>query len=523
MLPFTHTPSPTQAPIADALVIVSSDRCSLADNLSAGITERESRWQTPTLAHFRLGLVVSWGDERDIPIAASLAPTHWSGTVSCVSNMGNQESARFLAHMPERALDAMTRANSGTPPRSVVVYAEQHDAGVAAIALTRHLRAAGITTALVARGGYPWSWFAARNSGPASREALQAGLLEGELCHAADLIVGTTQTMLDDLAWHHALDPERLRLVPNFVLADQPATPLHQRDQGLVLCAGRFHTQKRFDLALRAFAESCRSLRSAGFMQSPRLLLVGSGPDERPLRALAKSLNVSIEFRPRIAHHELLALMHRCRVFLQTSAFEGHPKTVLEALAAGAPTVVTDAPGLRETIEHEVTGLVARSTHECIARDLTRLLSDDALATRLSHTASERIRGVDGLTLELFLPRIERVLREAMTRASALSERGPTQPLSTPPLSTPPVLPNMVRWEPQLLTSAPAPASRAFAMSILAYADRLAPELRRAFLEELSARLEAPATAPGPASASVDRPGQTSPRSEAAPRASANA
>lgn len=48
----------------------------------------------------------------------------------------------------------------------------------------------------------------------------------------------------------------------------------------------------------------------------------------------------------------------QCSVFVLPSYREGTPKTVLEAMACGRAVITTDAPGCRETVEHNENGLL---------------------------------------------------------------------------------------------------------------------------------------------------------------------
>jgi glycosyltransferase involved in cell wall biosynthesis len=67
---------------------------------------------------------------------------------------------------------------------------------------------------------------------------------------------------------------------------------------------------------------------------------------------------------------------------------EGFGLTVIEANAVGTPNVVSDAPGLRDTVRHGETGfLVADADPAQFASRIEALLGDDALAERMSRAA----------------------------------------------------------------------------------------------------------------------------------------
>ena len=70
----------------------------------------------------------------------------------------------------------------------------------------------------------------------------------------------------------------------------------------------------------------------------------------------------------------------------QASALEGHPKTVIEAMALGAAVVVADAPGLGEVVTHGVTGLRVEAQPGPIA-DAIGFLLDEPWREQMGHGA----------------------------------------------------------------------------------------------------------------------------------------
>lgn len=53
---------------------------------------------------------------------------------------------------------------------------------------------------------------------------------------------------------------------------------------------------------------------------------------------------------------DVYPFLQNCTAYVLPSYHEGTPKTVLEAMACGRPTITTDAPGCRETVENGVNG-----------------------------------------------------------------------------------------------------------------------------------------------------------------------
>lgn len=425
--------------------------------------ERERVFAPRLFPAFERVVVVSYGDAGDVPLARTLAP-EMGERVQCVCNDGREEPGAFIAGVPGRVRSVLGDA------RSVLVLTDQHYGGDVGVCIARALREegdAGRRVGLVARGGYHWAWFVAREQGAESPAYAQARMLEGELVHAADVVIGTSGRMIDDMAMLHGAPRGKFRLVPNFVVCDEPPADFTARDPGLILAAGRLHPQKRFDLLIEALGRLPVDLQARA-----SLVIFGQGPEEARLRDMAARSPVSVRIQPRIPHRELLALMGRCAVYAQCSAYEGHPKTIIEAMAAGCPVLVTEGPGVSENIQAGVTGLVAPGEVGAVAGMLAHLLTRRDEAARLGAAAAAHARRV--LSFEAVFPLYRRACVEAMT----LAGEGATVPPAT------------VRWDPPLLMQTPEAAAANWGAGLAAFTRRLNAEQREAFLSELAARME---------------------------------
>src|SRR5207248_2867982 len=156
-----------------------------------------------------------------------------------------------------------------------------------------------------------------------------------------------------------------------------------------------------------------------------------------------------VEFHDRLSHDKLLEEMGRASVYAQVSRFEGHPKTIIEALAMGAPTVVTRAPGVDDEVRPGVTGLVCGDDPADIAAAILSLLRDRPFAERLSEAATADVRR--RLALDAVFPLLEAACRDAMRSAGEHS-----------------ATPAIVRWDQMLLNTGPDGAAAAFGASIAA-------------------------------------------------------
>jgi glycosyltransferase involved in cell wall biosynthesis len=120
-------------------------------------------------------------------------------------------------------------------------------------------------------------------------------------------------------------------------------TPGADRPGGYDLVVSALAPYKRLELALEAYRGTGRPLR-----------IVGTGPEERRLRALAPA---EVTFLGRVSDEELRELYRGCRAVLMPGV-EDFGIVPLEAMACGRPAVVFGEGGGAETVSHGRTGLL---------------------------------------------------------------------------------------------------------------------------------------------------------------------
>jgi glycosyltransferase involved in cell wall biosynthesis len=123
---------------------------------------------------------------------------------------------------------------------------------------------------------------------------------------------------------------------------------------------------------------------------------VGGGPERAALERLAGRLGVAdaVRFHGHLPLPAMVELLHRCHLFLNASPKEGWGLTVIEAAACGVPCVAADSPGLRDSVEDGVTGLlVPYGDTAAMARAALALLGDPARREAMGARAAVRARG----------------------------------------------------------------------------------------------------------------------------------
>ena len=87
-----------------------------------------------------------------------------------------------------------------------------------------------------------------------------------------------------------------------------------------------------------------------------RLVLVGAGPYATAVREKAKSFGDTVDILGE--RHDVPRLLGASDLFVSPSRNEGLPTVIIEAGAAGLPTVATDVGGTREIVKDQITGIL---------------------------------------------------------------------------------------------------------------------------------------------------------------------
>ena len=187
---------------------------------------------------------------------------------------------------------------------------------------------------------------------------------------------------------HEWCPSEKILEIPNGV--EFPPSPMRRPldpDHPTIGMVGRLGWKKGYEFALEAFARLRESLPGL------KVEIVGAGNlrDELLRQRHALGLEDCVHFLGR--RDDVPTLLPRWDTYLLSSVIEGMPNALLEAMAAGLPVVTTRAGGCGEIVQDGVSGLLV-DTHDsaAIAAALQRVLSDSALAGRLSSKGRQRVQ-----------------------------------------------------------------------------------------------------------------------------------
>lgn len=234
--------------------------------------------------------------------------------------------------------------------------------------------------------------------------AAQIGAGTGAGVLAAAHVLAPSQSSRSQVLDAFAVDAERVHMVPYGVdtslfrpglaggRARVDAVSL-SASAPYVLFVGSLHPRKN----LAALRKAMAALARRGFQHV--LALVAAEPldrdDRSDLRRMGEAELPGVPGRivsiPSAEDAELAALMAGADAVCLPSFSEGFGLPVLEAMACGTPTVVSDRGALPELVGSA--GLVVSPTAKAVEEALAGILSDAALAGRLGAAARRRAQG----------------------------------------------------------------------------------------------------------------------------------
>ncbi|MDB5969470.1 MAG: glycosyl transferase family 1 [Hydrocarboniphaga sp.] len=152
----------------------------------------------------------------------------------------------------------------------------------------------------------------------------------------------------------------------------------------VIIGMGRLTRQKDFPTLLRAFAAIQEQRPS-------RLILLGEGGDRAALAALAAELGITEHLSIAGFQKNPYAWLARADLFVLSSAWEGSPNALTEALALGVPCVSTRCPsGPEELLADGRYGpLVAVGDHAALAQAMLATLASPLPAEQLRAAVAE--------------------------------------------------------------------------------------------------------------------------------------
>jgi 1,2-diacylglycerol 3-alpha-glucosyltransferase len=247
-------------------------------------------------------------------------------------------------------------------------------------------------------------------------------------CKSCDLVIAPSQGMREVLK-RFGVD-DKVIVVPNGV----DLSPFQKdvvkinreylgfkQDDIILIYTGRLGPEKNLTFLLRAFAGIAKTYPQT------QLLLVGNGPVREDLEELVRIMGIMdrVHFTGMLPYHDLPAYLGVADAFVTASVTEVHPLSVIEAMAAGLPVLGIRSPGVGDTIEDEVTGIIVgeEDVAEFTAK-LARLISEPEKRKEMGSKASLAARAYSiENTTHLLLEQYQYIIAETAGKKLGLRAR----------------------------------------------------------------------------------------------------
>ncbi|MFL5500036.1 MAG: glycosyltransferase [Gemmatimonadaceae bacterium] len=237
-------------------------------------------------------------------------------------------------------------------------------------------------------------------------------MIQLALLRRFDAVIAVSRQLADELrgTW---VRPERLHVVPNGLNDSKPVASREEarRQLGLPVSGvvvgwvGRLIPIKGADVFLRAVTH----LKALPITVS----LVGEGPERASLETFVRTEGLSDRVRFQGVVPEAARLLNAFDVFVLSSRSEGTPITLLEAIAAKVPVVVTSVGGVPDVVgAREAMVVNPEDPHELAAAIDFVIQNPEAAALR-AEAASRRLLANFGM--ERWLDAHERVYDLALS------------------------------------------------------------------------------------------------------------
>lgn len=241
-----------------------------------------------------------------------------------------------------------------------------------------------------------------RNNGIRTEEQRYINHVEWQLTHEAWRVIVCSAFMKGEVQYALGTPWEKMDIIYNGVQADKFAFDFPEEEarafraqyaapnEKLIFFVGRMVREKGAHLLIEALPHIRAQYHDA------KLIIVGGGKrDHLVQQANALGIAQHVYFTGFVTDEVLMRLYRVIDVACYPSLYEPFGIVALEAMAAGVPVVVSDAGGLREVVEPDVTGTQFWADNvEGLTWGIVRVLKDPGFAQQMAQNARQRVHDV---------------------------------------------------------------------------------------------------------------------------------
>jgi glycosyltransferase involved in cell wall biosynthesis len=210
---------------------------------------------------------------------------------------------------------------------------------------------------------------------------------------------------------HNGIDPLRAKVSAEARKTLRRAIGATETDCVLITVA-RFHKGKGHCVLFEAMQRLV--------VQHPqtKLMLLGEGTEQSEMQSLCKTLGIADKIHFLGYQSNVTEWLSAAEISVLPTFYEGLPLTILEAMAAGLPTVASNVGGIPDAIGHLVSGLlVPAGDPQRLAEAISSLLGDPAERRRMGTEARNAV--LQRFTLERQVQMTEKMYLELLNGSGA--------------------------------------------------------------------------------------------------------
>lgn len=203
--------------------------------------------------------------------------------------------------------------------------------------------------------------------------------------------IRTVSSAVADSVIKLGVDKEKITVAPvavdlnKFLQLPTNNTSWHNRR---LLFVGSLEKIKNVPLLLQAAAQVNSQLKN-----KVKVVIAGSGSQQRKIQRLSYLLNVPTEFLGKIKQTRLAEEYAKSFVVILPSLSESFGRVLIEANAAGKPVIATDTAGAREIIKDGYNGYIfPQNNISSLADKILKLLNDPDLAQQMGKNGRKLVK-----------------------------------------------------------------------------------------------------------------------------------
>ncbi len=231
---------------------------------------------------------------------------------------------------------------------------------------------------LIGRMGYVFSKTQMSRKGKDSKSYYNSLKIEQRLLKYAKKIVVTSNEMKKEIIQIHKFNSkDDIVVIPNYV------------DTELFSCKNN-NFNKLFDIVFVGRLEKEKNIFQ--FLQAAnslkiKTLIIGSGTLKTEL--IKKFDSPLVTWIDKVKNEQLPEYLNQAHIYILPSLYEGHPKTLIEAMSLGCAVIGANSPGIRNIIENGVNGILCQTNSASIRKKISYLLENPEIRISIGSKARE--------------------------------------------------------------------------------------------------------------------------------------